>query len=140
MSRRKIAIFVVSDIYQFTPPKTTGPIVQAKTVMVRSGVPYPVYSTGRLELALSQGYTVYVVNEFDGIKEHDQWWIALLGSEKNLVFTPGIPLKSLDSAWPKLARRLRLSKKINWKPFFSSEIQRAIFRLSGAKGGPDFIV
>ncbi|KKQ80113.1 MAG: hypothetical protein UT02_C0015G0005 [Parcubacteria group bacterium GW2011_GWC2_38_7] len=133
----KIAIFSAGDGSQRRQPCVDGPLSHPMATMAKSGI--DIYSTGQIEAALAQGYTVYVIGNYHDTEPHDQWWIDLVG-ELNVFSASEKDKKKLsDEPWRRLARRLKIASKINWRDY-RLDVIREIYRLSGAKKASDFVV
>lgn len=92
MSLGKVAVFTTSEIFQYGSDHTErrgGP-----TKAVRYRIPKEDWSrlgltessgcictTGSLEAAIEQGYTIHVVSSRSKLGAHDDWWMALLRAQ-----------------------------------------------------------
>jgi len=68
-----------------------------------------VYSHGRLEKALAEGYTVYVASTRRSLGAHDSWWVELVGVDNIFLAEElGDDNLSSSSGWRRLFSHLGL--------------------------------
>ncbi len=89
---KKIAVFSTTDIFT-TRSKVMGKdgrswlLLDKKAHIVDGPSIRQFYSTGRLEKALAEGYTVLVGSARTRFGQHDMWWIGLVGGIENVYFS-----------------------------------------------------
>ena len=75
----KIAVFSTSEIFRHWYPRLGLPIVAE--IETTDGRTSKFASTGSLEKALEDDYTIYVVSTRSSLSEHDEWWLELVDRE-----------------------------------------------------------
>ena len=98
MSSELVAIFTTSEIQRVS---YSGP------------VDFEATSTGALERALEQGFTVFVVTTRPRLGLHDIWWIDLVGEDSVFVAEDSYAVESdserdaaVNAGWRRLFERL----------------------------------
>jgi len=137
---KKIAVLSTSDIQRITDYE---PVVLTE-------------STGRLELALEQGFTVFVGSTRTKTGEHDQWWIDLVGSERVFLADDSLDHTSenhdelCNSGWRALFAALGFDWPFEGDAYHLGRIERAqepmfwtnavpwMYRAHGVAGPRDF--
>ena len=111
----KIAVFTTSDIQ--VPWKWDG------YTFITEIEGTEIYSTGALEYALKEGYTVYVMTSRREFGIHDEWWMSKVNSIRNGYYKGGgaSDLGSIE-AWKALYRQLNLpyQEYDTWMKYYDS--------------------
>jgi len=123
---KKIAVLSTSDIQRITD---RGP-----------------ESTGRLERAIEQGFTVFVGSDRTKTGEYDQWWIDLVGSDRVFLADGSLDrtIKNhhefCNSGW----QALFAAQRVDWpldsagRPMFHTEAVPWLYRTYDVGGPRDF--
>jgi hypothetical protein len=81
---RKVAVLIPEEIRyrRHTAADGVGTLVQTLNI---DGATYYVYSSGKLEWVISQGFDVYVITAQPELRKVDKWWIKIMPEKDNVI-------------------------------------------------------
>lgn len=139
----KKAIFGTRDIWDYRAQfPGQSPVFVIDEPRPR-GAKYPIFSTGKLEQAIAEGYDIYVVSIRPGFADVDNWWRRLVPADHVFVnkgllpaFTGNPKAADIFNAWRQFYRLLGLP----WSDKFTDmdDPRTAAIAVHGLKDGGSF--